>query len=146
MKYFGDFHVGDLIVTRGRTITETDIVNFAYLTGDWHPLHTNAEYAKGTVFGERIAHGMLTLSLGTGLWANLLADWAFIAFYGSDGIRFMKPVKIGDTLHVEFEVVKKQEKDQGRGLVHFRQSIKNQRGELVSVAIFILMFAKETGS
>lgn len=142
MKYFEDFQVGDLIVTRGRTVTEADIVNFAYLTGDWHPLHTNAEYARETIFGERIAHGMLILSLGTGLWANLLTDWAFIAFYGSDGIRFMKPVKIGDTLHVNFEVVGRQEKDAGRGIIHFRQLMKNQRGEDVSVGIFKLMFAK----
>ena len=146
MKYFEDFQIGDLIITRGRTVTEADIVNFAYLTGDWHPIHTNAEYAKETVFRERIAHGMFILSLGSGLWANLAAEWDFIAFYGSDHIRFMQPVKIGDTLHVYFEVVGKQEKNERRGIVDFRQLIKNQRQEDVSVMIFRLMIGRKTES
>ena len=59
--YFEDYTLGERFVSPARTITEADIINFASLTGDWHPLHTDVEYAKSTPFGERIAHGMLTL-------------------------------------------------------------------------------------
>ena len=65
--FFEDYQVGELLVSPGRTITETDIILFAGLTGDWHPIHTNVEYAKKTMFGERIAHGMLGLSVGSAL-------------------------------------------------------------------------------
>ena len=65
--FYEDYQVGELLVSPGRTITETDIILFAGLTGDWHPIHTNVEYAKKTMFGERIAHGMLGLSVGSAL-------------------------------------------------------------------------------
>ncbi len=71
MKYFEDFNVGEIAVTRARTITETDIVNFAALTGDWYPLHTDIEYAKKGPFGERIAHGLLILSIANRANATL---------------------------------------------------------------------------
>ncbi|MBL7208979.1 MAG: MaoC family dehydratase N-terminal domain-containing protein [Dehalococcoidia bacterium] len=144
MKYFEDFQVGNKIVTRGRTVTETDLVNFASFTGDWYPLHTDSEYARKTRFGERIAHGMLTLSLATGLWSpEYTMQWAFVAFYGIDGVRFTAPVKIGDTLRVEFEVIEKQDTDDHNGIVNFEQSVKNQRGEVVLVAMFKLVIAKQ---
>ena len=143
LKHFEDFRVGDKLVTRGRTVTEADIVNFASFTGDFHPLHTDAEFAKTTPFGERIAHGMLTLSLATGLWSpEYTVQWAFVAFFGIEGIRFTAPVKIGDTLHVEFEVTEKQDRNERNGIVDFRQSVINQRGETVSVGIFKLVIAK----
>ena len=143
MKYFQDFKVGDLIVTRGRTITEADLVNFSGLTGDFYPLHTDSEYAKNTQFGERIAHGMLTLSIASGLWSpEYTMQWAFVAFYGIEGVRFTGPVKIGDTLHVKFEVVETHDKTDKNGIVDFKQSIINQKEEVVSVAIFRLVIGK----
>ena len=69
--YFEDYEIGDSVTTQGRTITEADIVNFAALSGDWNPIHVDAEYAKGGMFGERIAHGLLGLSVATGLAARL---------------------------------------------------------------------------
>jgi acyl dehydratase len=102
MLYFEDFKVGDRFVTRARTITEADIVNFAAFSVDWYPLHVDVEYARQTIFGERIAHGMLVLSAASGL--TPLYDWAIIAFYGMDKLRFMSPTKIGDTIHVEIEI------------------------------------------
>jgi len=71
MKYFEDFQVGETVVTRARTVTETDIVSFAALTGDWYPLHTDVEYAKKGPFGERIAHGLLVLSIANGLLLSM---------------------------------------------------------------------------
>jgi acyl dehydratase len=143
MRYFEDFQVGDKIVTRGRTVTEADIVNFAALSGDWYPLHTNIEYAKETQFGERIAHGMLVLSLASGLFSpEYVLNMAFIAFYGMDKVRFTAPTKIGDTIHVELEVMDKQDKDKYGGVVSFRESVKNQKEENVALSVIKFLIAK----
>lgn len=142
LKYFGDFQLGDCIVTHGRTVTEADIVNFAALTGDWHGLHSDAEYAKATRYGERIAHGMLVVSLSTGLWSpEYVSQWAFVAFYGIDGLRFTAPVKIGDTLHVEMVVTECVPKGERGGVVVFGYTVKNQCGQDVLVAVLKLLIA-----
>jgi acyl dehydratase len=133
MNYFEDFHVGDKFVTRGRTVTEADIVNFACLSGDWYALHTDAEYAKKTPFGERIAHGLLVLAIASGLAPPY--DTAVVAFYGMEKVRFTAPTKIGDTIHAEFEVVEKQDKGELGGVVSWKQTIRNQKGEAVVVLI-----------
>jgi len=143
MKYFEDFQIGEKIITRGRTVTEADIVNFASLTGDWYPLHVDVEFAKKSQFGERIAHGMLVLSLASGLFSpEYILKWAFIAFYGMDKVRFTAPTKIGDTLHVELEVIDKEDKGEKSGVVSFREEVKNQRGEDVAVCTTKLFIAK----
>ena len=135
--YFEDYTVGEKLVSPGRTITETDLVLFSAFTGDWHPLHTNVEYAKNTPFGERIAHGMLTLCVGSALVFRLGAYVAlprsFIAFYGMDQVRFTGAVKIGDTIRCEVEVTELQAKDDQRGIIVARNAIKNQRDEDVVV-------------
>ena len=140
MRYFEDFQVGDKIVTRGRTITEADIVTFSAFSGDWHPLHTDVEYAKKGPFKERIAHGFLVLSVASGLLP--LSEIAIIAFYGIDKLRFVNPVKLLDTIHVEFEAVEKQERDERGGVITFRQTVKNQRGEEVAVGTMRSFIAK----
>ena len=141
MKYFEDFKIGDKIITRARTITETDIVNFAAFSADWYPLHTDAEYAKKAQFGERIAHGMLVLSVASGLMP--LYEMAILAFYGMDKVRFLAPTKIGDTIHVELEVIDKQDKGEHGGIISLKESVKNQRDEDVAVAIMKLLAAKQ---
>jgi acyl dehydratase len=143
MKFFEDYSVGDTITTRGRTITEADIVNFAALSGDWYPLHVDAEFAKKTVFGERIAHGLLVLSATSGLMP--LADMAIQAFYGMDRVRFTAPTKIGDTLHVEMEVLQKDDKGEIGGVVTVQSKIKNQRGEDAAVSVLKILMRKRTG-
>jgi len=134
---FEDYKVGEKFISPGRTITEADIVMFAAFTGDWHPLHTNVEYAEKTAFGERIAHGMLTLCVGSALIFRLGAyvtlPKSFIAFYGMDKVRFTGAVKIGDTIRCETEVVELQAKDDKRGVIVSQNNIKNQRGEDVVV-------------
>ncbi len=140
MRYFEDFQAGDKIVTRGRTITEADIVMFSALSGDWHPLHTDVEYARKGPFKERIAHGFLVLSVASGLLP--LSEIAIIAFYGIDRLRFLAPVKLLDTIHVDFETVEKQEKDERGGVVTFRQTVRNQRGEEVAVGTMRTMIAR----
>jgi 3-hydroxybutyryl-CoA dehydratase len=143
MLYFEDFKVGDKTVTRGRTITEADIVNFASFSGDWYPLHTDAEWASKSIFGERIAHGLLVLSAASGLFP--LYDMAIIAFYGMDKLRFLAPTKIGDTIHVEMEVQDCARKGFG-GVVTLEQSIVNQRDEAVTRGTLkILLAFREQG-
>ncbi len=130
--YFEDYEVGEEFVSPGRTVTEADIVNFAGLTGDWHEIHTNVEYAEKTFFGKRIAHGMLVLTLGSaqGLrLGNVMTPTSFIAFYGMDKLRFTAPVFIGDTLRVEVEIIETKAKDDQRGVVTSQARIKNQRDE-----------------
>ena len=141
MMHYEDFKVGDKLVSRGRTITEADIVLFAAFSGDWYPLHTDKEYAAKSPFGERIAHGMLVLTAASGLMP--LTEWAIVAFYGMDRVRFVGPTKIGDTIHVEAEVTEKKDKGERGGVVTFQQAVKNQRGEDVAVAAFkVFMAAK----
>jgi acyl dehydratase len=99
------------------------------------------EYAKKGPFGERIAHGMLVLSVATGLMP--LYEMAIIAFYGMDRVRFIAPTKIGDTIHVELEVVDKQDKGDLGGVVNLKQLIKNQRGEDVAVSTMKIFVARK---
>jgi acyl dehydratase len=134
-NYFDDLQVGDRFVSpRGRTVTETDLVTFSGLSGDHHQLHTDAEFASTGPFGERIAHGALTLALATGLEFALIGSGEkIVAFYGMDRVRFVKPVMIGDTIYLEGEVAALEEKDETRGVVTIHQRIMNQRGETVAV-------------
>jgi 3-hydroxybutyryl-CoA dehydratase len=131
--YFEEFSLGQEFASRGRTITETDIVNFAGLSGDFVELHTNEEFAKQTPAGRRIAHGALIFSISTGLMTqmNLIND-SVLAFYGVDKLRFTKPVFIGDTVRVAKKVTDLLGKGE-RGVVTFETTILNQRGETVQV-------------
>lgn len=131
--YFEDFEVGMKVESSARTITEADIVMFAALTGDWNPIHTDAEFAKKTIFGQRIAHGLLTLSVVAGLLVRLgLTERTIVAFYGIDKLRFTKPVFIGDTIKAVLEVVGKEEREgKPYGVVAYDIKGVNQRGETV---------------
>ncbi|MGC9118405.1 MAG: MaoC/PaaZ C-terminal domain-containing protein [Thermoproteus sp.] len=129
---FEDFEVGARFRSHGVTVTEAHVSAFAWLTGDWNPLHVDGEFAKSTIFGERIAHGMLTASLALGLFAQYLYGTVIALLEAS--ARFLKPVKIGDTIYVETEVVDKRPSEKYRGgVVHLRHEVKNQRGETAAV-------------
>jgi len=143
MKFFEDFVVGEKITTRGRTITEADIVNFAAFSGDWYPLHVDVEFAKKSPFGERIAHGLLVLSATSGLMP--LMEMAIQAFYGMDRVRFTAPTKIGDTLHVEMEVLETKDKGELGGVVTMQSNVKNQRGEDAAVSVMKVLMKKKGG-
>lgn len=140
-KYFENFEIGEQWKSRGRTITETDIVMFAALTGDFYPLHTDIEYAKNSFFKQRIAHGMLVLSFSVGL-TNLKPD-IIVANYGIDKLRFIHPVFINDTIHVELEVIDLEDKGNGTGVVTAKQSIVKQTGEPCIVGISKMLIKKE---
>ena len=131
--YFEQFEVGDTTVTAGRTITETDIVSFACLSGDFNQIHTDAEFAKTTPFGQRIAHGLLVLSIALGQIAQLgMIEGTIIAFREL-GWKFSKPVFIGDTVHVVSEVVGlKPLARLGGGSVVLKVKVVNQRDQVVA--------------
>jgi len=131
-KYFEDFTVGEESTTAGRTVTETDIVNFAGITGDWNEIHTNRELAERGPFKQRIAHGALVFSIATGLSVRTgqTAD-TVIAFYGLDRLRFVKPTFIGDTIRVNQKVDGKSERDEHSGIVTMLNEVINQRDQVV---------------
>src|SRR5437660_11956377 len=98
-RYFDEIEVGEEFESPGRTVTETDIVLFAWLSGDYNVLHTDAEFMKTTIFGERIAHGLLCLAIQSGLFSRATAPYATLAFGGLRW-KFKAPVKIGDTIRL----------------------------------------------
>ena len=143
-RYFEGFAVGERFVTRGRTITETDIVAFAALTGDYNPLHVDAEFGKTTQFGERIAHGMLGASYAVGLIAALgLTEGTVIAIVHM-AWDFTAPIRIGDTIHVDQTVKSMREtKKADRGIIIFEVNLINQRGEVVQKGERVLLVARK---
>jgi acyl dehydratase len=127
-RYFEDFEIGQEIVTPARTITSTDIVNFACLSGDFNEIHTNFEYCKTTPFGEPIAHGPLIYGIMGGLqYASGVNDGTLLALLQIDGWRMLGPVKHGDTIRMHSRVVAKKESSKpDRGVVTFqRQCVKH---------------------
>jgi len=126
--------VDSVTTSRGRTVTETDIVNFAGISGDFVELHVNEEYAVKGPFGRRIAHGALVFSISTGLTVQggQLHD-TVVAFYGVDKLRFTRPVFIGDTIHVVKKVIAKEMKGADRGVVCFETTVLNQDNHPVLV-------------
>jgi 3-hydroxybutyryl-CoA dehydratase len=128
-KSFDELAAGERFTTRGRTIGEADITGFATLTGDTHPQHTDAEWAAGSRFGERIAHGLLVLSYAAGLVP--LDPERVVALRRVGDAVFKQPVKIGDTIHVDGEVTSKTALDSEHGLVETRWRVMNQREKLV---------------
>lgn len=144
-EYLDDIAVGDRHTSRARTITETDIVTFAMFSGDWHPIHADVPYAEADPrFGRRIAHGALVISVALGL-VEFRPD-AMKAFYGIEHLRFVAPTHIGDTLHVETEVLAVEPKGPSNGVVSSRFTVCNQNGDAVLVATLkTLVAAKGTG-
>jgi 3-hydroxybutyryl-CoA dehydratase len=134
-NYFDDLELGDRFVTGTRTVTQEDIDAYSRLSGDAHPLHTDPEVAAREIFGAITAQGCLTLSLATGLEYSLIGPdiSGILAFSGMDRVRFIKPVYLGDTLHLEGEVVTLEPRDDERGLVVVHQEIKNQHGDTLVV-------------
>ena len=103
--YFEDFTVGTRLRTAGRTITEADIVTFAGLSGDFNQIHTNAVYAAGDTFGKRVAHGLLVQSIATGLAVQSGVIEGTVLAFRELACKFSLPVYIGDTVHVEIDII-----------------------------------------
>jgi len=140
-KYFEEFNVGDKYTTPRRTVTETDIVLFAGLSGDYSLPHTDEEFCKRTPFKTRIAHGILTLAITSGLMTRLgLFEGTGLANLGSSE-RFIAPVYPGDTIYVELEVLKRKEMGKNKGMITARVDTKNQEGKVVVTQEWNIMVA-----
>jgi acyl dehydratase len=134
---FGDLSLGDRSTSRGRTLTETDVVNFCMLTGNWLELHANQEFAKQTRFGQRIVQGSLVFSIGNAL---IPFDPELIeAFFGVDGLRFLRPSFIGDTIWSSAEIIRLEERGSRNGVARLDLQVHNQRGETVMRCDFSLL-------
>ncbi|MCA9882047.1 MAG: MaoC family dehydratase N-terminal domain-containing protein [Anaerolineae bacterium] len=142
--YFEEFEVGAKMRTRGRTITEADLVQFAALTGDFNPMHTDAEYCKTSFMGQRVAHGMLTLSYAVGQAYQLGILERTVLGFRSLEMKFSVPVYIGDTIHVEIEVAdKKEARRLGGGTVDLTIRIVNQEGKVIQRGTLTLLMASQ---
>ena len=141
---FDQFNLGDAFASQGRTVTEADVVAFAGLSGDFNPLHTDEEFGKTTPFGTRIAHGMLSAAMATGM-----ANWLGI-FEGTtlalmeQVIQYKGAVKFGDTIHLEMSVLEKKETSKpDRGVVIFETRVCNQESKAVIEGKWTLMMKRE---
>jgi monoamine oxidase len=140
--HFEDIELNSVRETFGRTITETDFVIHAGHSGDYFPHHMDAEWCKTQSFGQRIAHGTMTFTIGIGLTASVINPAAFT--YGYEKMRFPKPVYIGDTIHTRVTIVSK-EPDPKRpkyGKVVEKVEVINQRGETVLACEHIFLVEK----
>jgi 3-hydroxybutyryl-CoA dehydratase len=138
--HFEEFSVGQEIASPSRTITETDVVQFAGLSGDYNPLHTDAEFAKTTPYGQRIAHGLLGLAVASGLAARAgFIEGTALAFMGVNW-KFKAPILIGDTIHLQTRVTRlRAMPSMGGGMVIFDMRVLNQRAEVVQEGEWTLL-------
>ncbi|ABB06535.1 MULTISPECIES: MaoC/PaaZ C-terminal domain-containing protein [Burkholderia] len=135
-----ELEIGTKFRSNGRTVTESDVVMFCMFTGNWIEIHSNKEYASKTRWGERIVQGQLTFSLISGL---LQFGPAIQANYGVDKMRFLNPVKIGDTVYASAEVIAKKEKDDKFGVGTMLIQAYNQRGEVLQRSEWSLLMLRK---
>ena len=144
-RYFEEFAVGDRAVSAGRTVTEADIVSFAGLAGDYTQIHTNEDFAQHTLFGKRVAHGLLLMSMASGLLAQLGFMEGTVLAFRELTWKFSLPVFIGDTIHVEAAVTGlKPLKRLGGGAVTFDIQVINQDGKVVQSGQWVLLVASKS--
>jgi acyl dehydratase len=144
--YFDDFVVGQTFVSPRRTITDADVTNFAGISGDFNPLHTDEEFARTTQFGGRIFHGPGVFAIATGLESRLgIKEGTAIAFLGMTW-NMRAAVKIGDTIHVSETVreCRASSSKPDRGIVTFGVQVLNQRGEVCQDGDWLVMFSRRT--
>ncbi|WCE30899.1 phenylacetic acid degradation bifunctional protein PaaZ [Vibrio sp. SCSIO 43137] len=149
-KYFEELAIGETLTTARRTITEADIVNFACLSGDHFYAHMDEIAAKDSMFGERVAHGYFVISAAAGLFVEA-APGPVLANYGMEGLRFIEPVKVGDTIQVHLTCknkIKKRQKtveDQAQGVVAWDVEVTNQEGSPVALYTILTLVARKHG-
>lgn len=139
--FFEDLSPGDTFLSTGRTVTEADVVNFAGLSGDFNQIHLDAEAAKSTMYGQRVAYGVLGLSIATGLLDRLgIFRESMAAMLEIESWRFVAPVFIGDTLRLRLTIEETRLTSRGdRGIVRRRLELLNQRDEVVQTGIITVM-------
>jgi 3-hydroxybutyryl-CoA dehydratase len=144
-KYFEEFAAGQQFTSVGRTVTEGDVVTFAGLSGDYNQIHTDAEFSMTTNFGQRVAHGLLVLSIASGLVMRTgVLEGTVMAFREVNAWKFIKPVLLGDTVHVEAEITETKALPRvGGGLLIFALDVKNQHAETVMKGTWTALVASQ---
>ena len=145
--YFEEFSIGLKITTVGRTVSESDIMNFAGLSGDLNPIHTDAEFSRQAPFGQRVAHGILGLSIASGLaWRSGVLEGTVIAFREINDWKFIKPIFIGDTIHAEMNVTETKALPRiGGGSVVILADVQNQKDETVMKGTWSILVMSKPG-
>jgi len=142
--YFEEFEIGMGWVSQSRTVTEADVVNFAGISADFNPLHTDDEYGKQTIFGKKVAHGLLGLAMMTGMNQQLGITAGTVLAFMEVHWKFLAPLFIGDTIHLEMTVKNRREsKKPDRGVVVFDCNMINQRGEIVQQGERTMLMARK---
>jgi len=140
LMYYEDFKIEDEFISPSRTVTDSDISLFAGLTADYNPLHTNDVFAKKTVFGSRIAHGLLGASIAVGLWCRLgLVDGTALAFLETSW-KFKNAIKLGDTIFAKIKLGdKRMTKSPDKGIIFLDFAVMNQENTVVQEGKMTLM-------
>jgi len=143
--FFEEFSIGQHIISTARTVTESDIVTFAGLSGDYNQIHTDAEFSKNTPFGQRVAHGLLGIAIASGLAMRTgVLEGTVLAFREINEWKFSKPIFIGDTVHVELDVKEiKALPRLGGGSVIIELSVKNQHEEVTMKGLWTVLVASK---
>jgi acyl dehydratase len=149
-ELWDDFAVGDRIETDARTVTETDIVFWSALVGDWNPAHVDVEHAKKTPFGQRIAHGNIAFNLSVALAARcapgLYRPPGYVRLLGWEGVRFTAPIFIGDTIRAERTLVSLEDGEKGCGVLVYEVRVLKQGDELAMIGKERLLVRKRGGA
>jgi acyl dehydratase len=138
--FFEQFEVGQTLETAGRTITETDVVNFAGMSGDFNQIHTDADYSSKEMFGQRVAHGLLVVAITTGLIVRTgIMEGTVLAFRELEW-KFSLPVFLNDTIRARMEVKETKPLPRlGGGSVKSKISVLNQDGRVVHRGVMVLL-------
>lgn len=146
-RYFEQFEIGQQLVTAARTITESDIVNFAGMTGDYNQIHTDAEFAANDTFGQRVAHGMLVQSIATGLAVQSGIIEGTVLAFREQSAKFSLPVFIGDTVHVQLKITEiKALPRLGGGNINMKYAVYNQHGKVVQRGDWVMLIKSQNNS
>ena len=143
--YYEEFEEGQEFISPARTVTEADVVFFAGFSGDFNPLHTDEEFSRRSIFGTRIAHGVIGIAFATGFQSRLgLVDGTGMAFLGINNWRFLRAVKPGDTVQLVTKVTEKREsrKNPEGGVVIFHLELANQNKEVVQEGSWAILVKK----
>jgi acyl dehydratase len=142
LRYYEDIPEGETFESIGRTVTEADIMAYAGVSGDFSRLHTDEEYMKTTPFGGRIAHGLLTFAISSGL-AQVYFNEVAVQAHLESSFKFEHPVRAGDTIRILITAGERREtKNPGRGIIKFKREILNQRAERTSLGATTLMIGR----
>lgn len=147
-RYFEDLQVGDTFVSGGRTVTEADLVGFAGLSGDFNPIHMDAAASESNRFGRRVVHGVLGLSMATGLLDRMgIFDGTMVAMLEIKEWRFVAPVFIGETIRLELTIAAlRRTSDGDTGIVERRMRLVNHADEILQEGTIVVMVRCRDGA